>query len=734
MANNYFISRTGRKSTFFEDSDGNIDIKGVSLSYDPATAYTAGMIVEEDGVLYRALSNLEAGTATTDTASWEAVTGKASLEAVDSEFYRIEKGLHVLVLDSENIVRKTKLLGQTVQAYDSDKVYLEGEIVDFDNSLWKAIKPARRNPYNNETLDSEWVQIAGAGGAGGIESYDADKNYKKGDLIISSDIVYAANWDSKAEDRSALTAHATDSDAFHPIVTTLGEFSTGRSYAKGTVVTKDGKIYQAANNNSPLGAGTFTIGVDGDSEAWVELSGSTYIPAEYVEGSILVTAYTNLNTSWLDYATLTVSSTGIWDVMGQIPMRLNAGGVDYRLMKNGGQIWWSGDGDWGGGPLGADLSSVADHRTSNHWWRNLSLEEGDVLTYQIRERNDPVAIMDTIKGQFNARKVAGFVPAVGVEAQILSARSSTLQSNLAANAAIQFENVEKVANVTFNSANGQVTLKGGVTYRLEASAGMNTYNNGTLTSQFYDVTNSQWFGSTENMYGATAALADGAAMGFSTAIITPATDIVVEYRVKSFTGGVYLGATQGGGNDGWPFLQVEAIANLNPAYESLAVNGLTDVTITGTPAEGSLLRTFDGVTWENDTFVFEAANSVGTSIEIATQVPEIAAYWNSSNAQWQWRNKSGGDLIYYSQGMFWDFNGSSSGSSWASRIGTLTNNGLQFFWKDTAINLGGTGDMEEAIIKVAPYASAMGAGNYKEVKLTCTRTLTGVRVQCTRLK
>lgn len=225
-----FVSLTGKKSTFTEDEDGNLNISKISLT-------------------------------------------------PDSEIYFLEKNLSLLTLDSENKIRRASLKGQTVQGYDSDVSYLTGEIVDFENSLWKATKTTTRHPFGDTNLDSEWVQIAGASSGGSVYNTEfgsvelaTDLSTSIGATVLTYNLPSAGTWELTADVRSVIEASQYATFAFYD--------------GTGTVVNNTDFISGAPSSDSQfstsksiivttVGAETYTLKVISQSATGVTVIGAT---------------------------------------------------------------------------------------------------------------------------------------------------------------------------------------------------------------------------------------------------------------------------------------------------------------------------------------------------------------------------------------------------------------------------------------------------------------------------
>ena len=445
MANNYFVSRTGKKSTFFEDANGNIDLPAVSLAFDTATHYSVDSVVEKDGVLYKATSTIAAGTdfATAyEAGDWVAVTGVDSLGAADdSEVYFYEKDLRMLVLDSENHVRTATLKGQTVQAYDSDISYLTGEIVDFENSLWKATKLALRHPYGDSLLDSEWVQVAGAGG-GGIEAYDSDKGWAQNDLRVYGDAIYAANT-NKVGSGAPFTVASTGDNTWRPI-------------GQGGVIGEYGEVKTSVTNGTNVGIGGTIFSFPINSEGAFEIDYNVI-----------------LQQGGYEYCTFAV-----YDSAGTIidSTRRTAGGMSVAFDQ---------------GFSASCQIEVAGGKTGTYTLRIADINMGGVVN--IRSLDSGV-----LPGwsALSWSKVSGYIPAIGYESKILNitntleptAGSGTADLDYAAagtSARLLFSGADAIVNTGYTIGTNTITINTAGTYKFIAdySATDNGVDNTTLAMQ-----------------------------------------------------------------------------------------------------------------------------------------------------------------------------------------------------------------------------------------------------------
>lgn len=137
-------------------------------------------------------------------------------------------------------------------------------------------------------------------------------------------------------------------------------------------------------------------------------------------------------------------------------------------------------------------------------------------------------LFNGIEGQFDL--------VAGEEENCLLALS-TAQFNINANDVIELvDNVSGVTennNVTFNNTTHRATLKANKTYKLQAHIHHDGSTSNTWADyQWYDVTNSTWLGIVGHV-GSQDAPSDDGVNPTATAIITPSTNIEVEFRCQS---------------------------------------------------------------------------------------------------------------------------------------------------------------------------------------------------------
>lgn len=140
---------------------------------------------------------------------------------------------------------------------------------------------------------------------------------------------------------------------------------------------------------------------------------------EFVQGTML-SSYISLPTgTWNEIGSLTIPSDGVWDVYSEVLIRLGGGGVNFLLKVNGVIYNYRGEGAYSGSPAG----TLYDNGTTHDLWtvneRNMSLSSGDIITLEVIERVGGSAYVgDSYNNQFNAKKVAGYLPVTQTTADI----------------------------------------------------------------------------------------------------------------------------------------------------------------------------------------------------------------------------------------------------------------------------------------------------------------------------
>lgn len=105
---------------------------------------------------------------------------------------------------------------------------------------------------------------------------------------------------------------------------------------------------------------------------------------------------------------------------------------------------------------------------------------------------------------------------------------------------INFTNIVG-SGLTLNTTNNTVRLEGGKSYSLEAAVLISADTaNGILHTRWFDVTNAQFFGNTGVPLATTVASENSSSQQTARGVISPTTDIDVQFRITALSGGVNI--------------------------------------------------------------------------------------------------------------------------------------------------------------------------------------------------
>lgn len=498
-----------------------------------------------------------------------------------------------------------------IAQYDSDATWSKDDLVVYNNSIYAANND-KSNSYNRfvEGGDSdEWRPV---GNAGLISEYDkvilnAAGGFQQLTTTWTDALTFtlpsSGVWEITI-DAGIYNVSGTSSIENIRLVDANDNVVDGVEFAVGGTGDTFDYLDQGSLTLQYESAGPETLRIQGHGSArlfngrtrvsWTKLAG--FIPALGYESSCVSIKQTadcpipsagnpviNLAIDNIIGASPVTISNGIMTFnrkgsfkvqAGLLPTLSSAGFMSFQLYKNGVSV-----GTQGLSTTSTSTGSYGDQPTASYMG---DFDEGDTLEIRTSSTSGNINYEYTFVNIEQLAKQAPYTTPDALKANYLFARATAQQEVTEAVSNVICSTVDESLNVDYNTTTGVVTLKAGITYELSGSLGAlnETGNNSRAAAQFYDVTNSVWFGEV----GTTAAATDGAILGLSyraaTAVITPTTDINVALRVR---GSVLTTTTVGydinaNGDGGYPYISVKSIGNQQPVTTTTTTNEISDIT------------------------------------------------------------------------------------------------------------------------------------------------------------
>ena len=192
------------KTTFQEDFESWQKLYSNIREWTDSTFYFSGEIVINDNKLYKCKQDhVSAGTFVSDINTWESLSSNGIETFKPSTYYNddaiIIEGnrlyrctvVHTSTTDLISDIQNWELLSN-IQEWKSNKTYIQGNIVLYDNTPYKVVK---NHVSNDFSLDKDNFELTYSN----IRDFNASSYYKAGSYVLYDNNIYKALNDTKGD-------------------------------------------------------------------------------------------------------------------------------------------------------------------------------------------------------------------------------------------------------------------------------------------------------------------------------------------------------------------------------------------------------------------------------------------------------------------------------------------------------------------------------------------------------
>ena len=434
----------------------------------------------------------------------------------------------------------------------------------------------------------------------------------------------------------------------------------------------------------------------------------TFPTYDYVAATDGTTSTIALTSVAVQIASLTIPSSGTWNLEGNAFFELNAGSASILLYKNGVII---------GRNASASVYGDAYAQYNDFQWignslKNVECVAGDVIALKANEPNSASAVRGDLNvPTLNAEKVGGYLPAIGYEAQHSSI--SFTMNNVVSNTDVLVTTNHETDGIELVTTNPAVwRLKAGVTYELSTNYQINTDPGNTGGAQ----ATMAWYDSSNNDLNL--GYISGVSVDYSnrslaynpsnSVLFTPSVDTDVKLKVSyaagtnvQLLGSVVIKAV----SKQLPI--TTQFADASDSYLIPANNSSYSI------APGAQMVYIDGV-WQPN--VVEGTAAAG--VAFANPWGEFTLWFSTSgNRNFRLRNTTGA-TAYISLSSDYAVYGSAANVH-RNSANDVVNGGDLALWSDGGLSFPAHGSWEKANIKIATTRDTMLTGAYTEYEVFC---------------